>query len=103
MVTWAVLEQVYDGHLGSAGASVQWSPGQCWSKCTMVTWAVLEQVYNGHLGSAGASVRWSSGQCWSKCTMVTRAVSQGHTSVVPVFIWSVEEVVIHVLLCPFVV
>ena len=58
-----MLEKVHDGHLGSAGASVQWSLGQCWSKCTMVTWAVLEQVYDGHLGSAGASVQWSPGQC----------------------------------------
>ena len=60
----AGLGAVFTGHLGSVGAGIHWSSGQCWGRYLLVIWAVLGQVFTGHLGSVGAGVHWSSGQCW---------------------------------------
>ena len=57
---WAVLEQVFTGHQGSAGAGVYWPSVQCLSRCSLVIRAMLEQVFIGHLCSVGAGVRWPS-------------------------------------------
>ena len=89
LVVWAVLGQVFTGHLGSVGTGVHRLSGQCWGRYSPVIWAELGQVFTCRLGSVGAGIYWLSGQCWGRyLPVIWAALDWVQCSL---FIWAVLE------------
>ena len=98
----AGLGAVFTGHLGSVGAGIHWSSGQCWGRYLLVIWAVLGQVFTGHLGSVGAvftghmgSVGLGAVFTGHLCNGGLGAVFNGHLNSVGLWAAFVEEVGSH--------